>query len=949
MRLRTQIAALCLLPLTGLVALTVLEFRAAITRMDSARGVIETVELAIPLGNLVNELQIERGMSAGYLASEGTSFVAELVNQRRSVDSAMGDLEPFLRAATEERAAAIGDVLATAKAAVAMRNDISRLSVSVPEMATSYTSAVRTTLELQRAALSRFRLRGTEKAGAGWIALAEAKEAAGLERAMGATGLGAGSFDPPIMQNFLRLGAIQNSQLSDVELYVGDTLGGVEFMALPEFQEVAEVRSEITASGGRADAVSKSAPEWFAISTEWIERLRTFELELGTSLSAVALAQGKSAERMAYSLGAMSVVVLLGGLGGYAVIDRSIARRTGGLISAMQSAAMKDFEAEVPCMSDKSELGDLARALDDMRTELYAADMTLQDAYSKSFAFGDSDAAMIILSPEQRVIASNRAAERLLEIHAEDFQSVLSGWDGQGIYGLSMADLLALLGTLGQDLSARDRLPIRTDIQVGDLKLEINVSSVQAEDGSYAGNVVQLRNVTQERLHAGMIAAIERDQCIAALALDGTILRMNDALGASLRADASALNGAAFRDFLDPEDPQSARIEQMWQSIAAGKGEALKLKLRSTSGDVVWLRASINPVLDGDGRAFQISLIGEDITFGMERYRKETAAKQKAEENRDLIVTCLAQGLAKVSSGDLTYRIEVPFEGEFDDLRLNFNGTVEHLSGVLSGVHASADALQVSSSELSAASANLAKRTEAQAATLTESAAALEEVTSSIATTAEDSAQADTVVSQAKNAAENGGKTVSSAIAAMDHIAESSSEIAKIISVIDDISFQTNLLALNAGVEAARAGEAGRGFAVVASEVRALAQRAAEAASEINGLITTSSQHVEEGVALVGQAGDALKTIADTVVTASARVTDIRRATSEQATAVSEISMSVHSMDQTTQQNAAMGEEARAMSQSLRQDANELMKAVSVFRTGAQEPDHTSERAQSVA
>jgi len=228
----------------------------------------------------------------------------------------------------------------------------------------------------------------------------------------------------------------------------------------------------------------------------------------------------------------------------------------------------------------------------------------------------------------------------------------------------------------------------------------------------------------------------------------------------------------------------------------------------------------------------------------------------------------------------------------------------------------------------------LSRRTERQAATLEETAAALDELTASVRSAAEGAGLANQVVSDAKSSAEASGVVVQEAVDAMEEIQTSSSKISRIINVIDDIAFQTNLLALNAGVEAARAGEAGRGFAVVASEVRALAQRTSDAAREINDLISTSSQHVGRGVDLVGQAGSALQQIVESVSNIAVHVSEIAVSANEQSSGLAEINTAVNQLDQVTQQNAAMFEETTAASHSLTKEAENLSETTAQFRIG---------------
>ena len=267
-------------------------------------------------------------------------------------------------------------------------------------------------------------------------------------------------------------------------------------------------------------------------------------------------------------------------------------------------------------------------------------------------------------------------------------------------------------------------------------------------------------------------------------------------------------------------------------------------------------------------------------------------------------------------------------------LRENYNRTINTLVGIIDSVIGNSEKIRGSSEEINQSSNDLSQRTESQAATLEQTAAALDELTASVKSAASGAKEVEGIVDSASSTAEKSGIVVREAVDAMSLIEKSSVQISQIISVIDDISFQTNLLALNAGVEAARAGEAGRGFAVVASEVRALAQRSSDAAQEIKTLISDSSQQVNHGVELVGRTGEELRKIIDSVGTISSHVIGIASGAEEQSVALAEINSGVLQLDQVTQHNAAMVEESTAASQLLRNDATELARQVSVFKTG---------------
>lgn len=325
----------------------------------------------------------------------------------------------------------------------------------------------------------------------------------------------------------------------------------------------------------------------------------------------------------------------------------------------------------------------------------------------------------------------------------------------------------------------------------------------------------------------------------------------------------------------------------------------------------------------------------EDARRAMDEERSaretETLERQRAAK---FAVDVIGEGLNRLAEGDLVRRIEIPLAAGADQLRADFNVSMERLQRTLLGIHAAAGAIRRGLEEITTASDDLSRRSEQQAASLEQTAAALGHITETVRKTADGAIHASKVVAGAKADAEESGTVMRQAIDAMGQIEKSSREIGNIIGVIDEIAFQTNLLALNAGVEAARAGEAGRGFAVVASEVRSLAQRSAEAAKEIKQLIGTSAVQVEAGVRLVTSTGTVLQRIAAQVNDINEVVVEIAAGANEQATGLREVNVAVSQMDQTTQQNAAMVEETTAASHSLARESAELVRLVSQFKVG---------------
>ncbi|HEL2978540.1 TPA: MCP four helix bundle domain-containing protein [Stenotrophomonas maltophilia] len=296
----------------------------------------------------------------------------------------------------------------------------------------------------------------------------------------------------------------------------------------------------------------------------------------------------------------------------------------------------------------------------------------------------------------------------------------------------------------------------------------------------------------------------------------------------------------------------------------------------------------------------------------------------------------LSQLLQSIAAGDLTARMDGQFNGVFARMRDDANTTVAQLTQIVGQIQASASSITLAAGEIASGNSDLSRRTEQQAANLEETAASMEELTSTVRQNAEHARQANQLAIGAHGVASQGGEVVGQVVTTMSAIEASSKKIAEIISVIDGIAFQTNILALNAAVEAARAGEQGRGFAVVASEVRTLAQRSAAAAKEIKGLIDDSVGKVAEGSSLVHQAGSTMGEIVASVQRVTDIMAEISAASQEQSAGIEQVNQTVVQMDETTQQNAALVEEATAAARAMEDQAVQLGEAVARFRLASQ-------------
>ena len=318
------------------------------------------------------------------------------------------------------------------------------------------------------------------------------------------------------------------------------------------------------------------------------------------------------------------------------------------------------------------------------------------------------------------------------------------------------------------------------------------------------------------------------------------------------------------------------------------------------------------------------------------RRRVAEASRVEAETMQKMALEQLAGALASLSAGDLEARLPAGLPGEFAGMSNHYNESIEGLRASISLVRDAAEQILTFSRDIAVATDNLSGRTEQQAASIEESSAALHQLSESVIGTAAGARKAATVTSDALTVARSSGEVVSEAVTAMGAIEKSSTEISKIIGVIDEIAFQTNLLALNAGVEAARAGEAGRGFAVVAQEVRELAQRSANAAKEIKTIIADSSKQVRTGVELVNQSGTSLADIINRVQELNGIISGIAAASGEQSSGLGEISSAINEMDTITQQNASMVDETSTQIGKLSGEVERLTESLRGFKTQEQ-------------
>jgi len=436
----------------------------------------------------------------------------------------------------------------------------------------------------------------------------------------------------------------------------------------------------------------------------------------------------------------------------------------------------------------------------------------------------------------------------------------------------------------------------------------------------YATDITEQKRKNAD--YEDQIAAFKGVQGIVEFSMDGNIVDANSIYLEAVGYELKEVLGKHHSTFVDPAEVNTPEYKAFWENLNAGKSQTGRFKRLINHGKEIWIQALYAPVLDAKGKPYKVVRFANYVT---EQVLAEQALESAVIETNEMIE------LAK--SGDLTHRVSLAGKtGAIASLCDGVNSLMDKMTEVLLSVREAGETINTAAGEISTGNNDLSQRTEQQASSLEETASSMEQLSSTVKQNAENAKQANQLAAAASGVAVKGGEVVGNVVTTMSAINESARKIEDIISVIDGIAFQTNILALNAAVEAARAGEQGRGFAVVAGEVRNLAQRSASAAKEIKELISNSVSKVEEGTRLVENAGNTMTEIVSSVQRVTDIMGEISAASSEQSAGIDQVNNAITSMDEVTQQNAALVEEAAAAAESLVDQAVSLMDVVSSFK-----------------
>jgi len=530
--------------------------------------------------------------------------------------------------------------------------------------------------------------------------------------------------------------------------------------------------------------------------------------------------------------------------------------------------------------------------------------------------------AIMMVDRDFMVTYVNGPTRELLKKNEAAFRASWPSFDAEKIIGTCIDTFHKNPAHQRSMLADTKRLPIRTEITIGELKIALLVNGAFDAKGNHVGNILEWRDVTVERTNSGMLDAINKSQAIIEFTPDGRIVNANENFLKAMGYRLEEVRGQHHSIFVEPAYRTSPEYKAFWEKLARGEFDANSYKRIGKGGKEIWIQASYNPILDANGRAFKVVKYATDIT-----------AQVLANQALQLAVQQTQEVVKAAKENDLTQRI--PMEGKTGELQAlcsGVNGLLDTMLTVVRKIKGAALEVTNAAAEISASTTDLSQRTEEQAASLEETSASMEEIAATVKKNAENAQQANQSTASTREVADRGGQVVTKAVEAMAKIEDSSRKISDIIGVIDEIARQTNLLALNAAVEAARAGDAGRGFAVVASEVRSLAQRSSQAAKDIKDLITNSNGQVKDGVDLVNRAGSALNEIVESIKTVATIVSDIATASIEQATGIEQVNKALTQMDEVTQQNSALVEENAATAKTLEQQARGMDERVAFFR-----------------
>ena len=589
------------------------------------------------------------------------------------------------------------------------------------------------------------------------------------------------------------------------------------------------------------------------------------------------------------------------------------------------------------------------------------------------------DTSVMLADKDLNIVYMNSAVSQMLLERESELREVLPKFDARNLMG-QCVDVFHKKPAHQRNMLENLNSSYKANIEVASLTFGLIATPIFNNDGDRLGTVVEWKDRTEE------LAIKEREQALAdenarvrqaldavttnVMIADGdaNIIYMNDAVRqmmltaeSDLRKvlpnfDARSLMGKSMDIFHKNPAHQRSLISNL-SGTYRGKAEVAGRYFSVIANPIISNGKRIGTVVEWDDKTAENNIEKEvdrmleaamagDFTRQMSLDGKTGFFADLSKNLNTLVSTVevslndILRMLGAMAKGDLSERITREYQGAFGQLKNDANLTADKLTEIIGKIRASSGAISTAANEIAQGNADLSQRTEEQASSLEETASSMEQMTSTVRQSSANAQEANGFSDEAQARARSGGQVVAKAIKAMEEINVASKRISDIIGVIDEIAFQTNLLALNAAVEAARAGEQGRGFAVVAGEVRNLAQRSAGAAKEIKELIRDSVSKIEDGRELVNASGETLEEIVTSVEKVSSMMREIASAAMEQTSGIEQVNTAISQMDEMTQQNAALVEEASAAGQAMADQARAMNDVVAFFSVGAQQASY---------
>src|SRR5450830_1786520 len=956
-----------LMLLTAIPTVAMLFFAGSLS-LEKASAAKEMVKLeslinvSVKVGEVVHELQKERSMSAAFIASKGAGFATELPAQRAEADKQISALNDTLKnldlGSSGNGIKAVLDVASGNLAALsAQRSSVTALGTETMESGAYYSKTIASLLDISSKISTISPNSEISRSASAYVNLLQAKERAGIESALLTTVFATNDFTPDARGRFMANNSAQNIYADIFSVYAQDNENAFykEKVSGKIVDEVAQVKKNLLDTAVQDDGASNTSKDntlkdstlgvdpnyWFKIATDRINLIKEVEDNVAGNLLAETVQLKNAARNMMFVFIVLALLASLVAVMMASSITRKLLKQLGGELDAAAEAAKQiaNGNLNATITLNRGDNTSLMASMHAMQQSLKSvieeqANMSAQNKAGNINAAINADkfqGSYKTMADNMNVMAANQAdvmrktTQCIAEFANGNFDAPLERFAGQRVF---INDGVELLRSNIKTFLA-DMQHMADEHDAGDVDVAINEAKFA---GAYAQMVHGVNTMVAAHVH-------EKEQ----------IVHLMRALGdGDFDAQIQQYPGkkAEINKNLDRLKSKLKGIVESvkWVTNEHAQGNIdMTLHAHLFKGGFSEIATAVNNIVGGQIELTEKALacvkeFGEgNFDAPLEKFpNKKAFVNEAIEQVRSNLKTLNAdvQMLADAArEGRVSVRADAgAHSGDFRKIVEGVNETLEMIVGPIATVKVAVETISTAAKEIAQGNADLSRRTEEQAASLEKTAASMEELSSTVKQNADNAKQANQLATAASGVAVKGGDVVSEVVTTMSSINTSAKKIEDIISVIDGIAFQTNILALNAAVEAARAGEQGRGFAVVAGEVRNLAQRSASAAKEIKELIADSVSKTAEGTVQVETAGKTMQEIVASVQRVTDIMSEIAAASVEQSQGIDQVNTTVTSMDEVTQQNAALVEQAAAAAESLVDQAESLIEVVSVFR-----------------